>query len=79
MIIAGGAAVLASTATHLLDGRFGGHGKSLGAALVAAGLALGLATLLAFAFTRTRPGQGPGPARPGRPSARRGEISATGP
>ena len=53
MIIAGGAAVLASTATHLLDGRFGGHGQSLGAALIAAGLALGLATLLAFAFTRT--------------------------
>ena len=76
MIIAGAAAV-ASTATHLLDGRFGGHGKSLGVALAAAGLALGLATLLAFAFTR--PGRPRGQDRRGAPGHRRGAAKSQPP
>ena len=52
MVIAGGILVVASTATHLIGRRPGSHYTSLGVALGAAGLAVGLVTLLVFAFTR---------------------------
>ena len=58
MVLAGGILVVASTATHLIGRRSGGHVTSLGVALGVAGLAVGLVTLVLFAFTRSRRGSG---------------------
>ena len=55
MIVAGGAAMLVTMATHLLDARSGGHAKSAAEALAAAGFALGLVTIAVS--TATRKGQ----------------------
>ena len=63
MVVAGGAVMIAGTDTRLLDGRLGDHPARLGAAVGAAGLALGLVTLLAFVFTRSGQAQGTGPAK----------------
>src|SRR5580704_4894969 len=49
----GGILVVASTVTHLIGRRPGSPVASLGVALGVAGLAVGLVTLLVFAFTRT--------------------------
>ena len=59
MVVAGGAVMIAGTDTRLLDGRLGDHPARLGAAVGAAGLALGVVTLLAFAFTRSGKPRGP--------------------
>ncbi|HJY70639.1 MAG TPA: hypothetical protein VJ347_02565, partial [Streptosporangiaceae bacterium] len=52
MVIAGGILVVASTAPHLIGRHSGSHYTSLGVAVGVAGLAVGLVTLLVFAFTR---------------------------
>ena len=57
MVLAGGILVVATTATHLIGRRSGGHVTSLGVALGVAGLAVGLVTLVLFAFARSRRGR----------------------
>src|SRR5579864_3790599 len=52
MVIAGGILVVESTAPHLVGRHSGLHYPFLGVAVGVAGLAVGLVTLLVFAFTR---------------------------
>ena len=54
MVLTGGILVVASTATHLIGRRSGDHVTGLGVALGVAGLAIGLVTMVLFAFTRNR-------------------------
>ena len=71
MVIAGGILVVASTATHLIGRHSGSHYTSLGVAVGVAGLAVGLVTLLVFAFTRA------GRSRRRRPAGHRHRAAAS--
>jgi hypothetical protein len=71
MVMAGGILVVASSATHLIGRHSGSHYTSLGVAVGVAGLAVGLVTLLVFAFTRA------GRSRRRRPAGHRRRAAAS--